>query len=442
MSSSAAPDGTSSQSTLSLARVGGFALIGAAIALLICRYALWPMQAGAMRLVVGAAIGGIVGGRRLINNGDDPHRVAELGAMAGVGALVAAVMYFGFAPVPFTESRLSVVELPGARISLPGSPVVQGDQSHGQIKIQDPGGEGALAVVWQPGVGLTEDELVLVMEILGKEVGGTAKRADFQRSVSGHPSSSSVISGKAEGLATAWNCEQHQRAFFLLTHARASKTEIRAMHERILDSVECHIGEAPETKWILPSFPAELGLGYVADSDPPTFVTPQGEFLMFTVAGEDLPKQLSEHPNLIKAMIESGSDKGIARFNPVPESRRSGAQSREVWHGVMEDTGDRYWMEISPFGCGDYSLTGVSVRAYEDSDLPVSEALLAARCPSEGDPPPKDVRDAAKEACSAGNVDSCYAFSSVSLEDEEFRGWLVGSCEDGMTAACEALDAE
>lgn len=431
------PDSVPKTQNFDLSRVGGFALLGVGIALLVCRYAFWPVaMEGPMRLAVGAGVGLMIGGGKLITNGIE-NRVAEFAAMFASAAIVAAIMYFGFAPPAFGDLPLKVIKAEGIQISLPeGTLDIDEVAGRGKINAHDFGAAGSTTVSWQPGVDFSEEDFVNILSGIGKEVGITFHK-DSESTISGHQGLRYISGeGKMQGVFSMWLCEEHQRTYFVLTGSKDSQGEVRKLHERILESAACHLGDKRIVKVPMPILPSDVEVGYAEASSPAIFLTPKAETLIFSTQNKDSFERLSKTPFLIKMAMASDSDVELTSFSDMT----GGA----AWHAITTGLGQHYWTELRVMRCSAYLLVGISYRLIAGSDAPAlepSKLLHDAECPNDSALAPRTVANLAEEVCLRGDVEGCYNLvNEASQNEEQHEAWLRQSCDAGTTSACAAFE--
>jgi hypothetical protein len=179
---------------------------------------------------------------------------------------------------------------------------------------------------------------------------------------------------------TAFSCDEH-RTISVLTTAKADLESVRALHARILDSVEC--------------VPTPPPVPVTASIDlPPGFSEVERGAVNVTFESND---ELLQVAGPVPSEAQNGaiSGWGAARFvetlagrialkldGSIEELRASGPEGRRrAWRVAIDEDGEKGWLVIAVFSCGSRAFTVIHVDGKQQSSDRAIDRIQRVSCP-------------------------------------------------------------
>lgn len=354
---------------------------GIAACVLVYRYAMLPLdwQSPARHVVVGVVIGLVAGARVLWRSARniDAKRPPVIALIAS--AAVAAAIAFGVLYVVFPSADrapLAKRQFPGFELSVPEGELVQDslDYTAGQMSLKNVAGQrGWLAVQWEPGTELTDDE------IAGMAKGITAALGNR---VAGEPRVISIPGGDGQPVRTIAPGNDGIFAMSLLRcgvrHVVVTTAMKRALdlHRRIVASFVCRADPARDARArvVIPLW-LDLPGWYAAPREFENVELSDGALYLILrpiVGGTNLS---------VETLVKAGS--GLAGGN-VTIGPLDGDRVRLQFH---EDGQTMYgWAQLFTCPRGTVLVIGVAENATSAEALH-ARVNTAARCLRDGEPP-------------------------------------------------------
>ena len=244
------------------------ALWGVAFGLVAYRYGVLPfVWASKLQFIVpGLGAGCFVGGLQLIRQRPKPTRRSEpypvmamFGLFAAGFALAFGVMYKAFPTLDRTV--LTERSLPGFSIALPRGEKVADEVAYptGKVMLKNVGDTRAVVIVqWEPGPTLSSDELRMVVPLFGKFITNApgATKVISIRGPDRKPLDTLLHDTDDVDLElTSMPCGV--RHVFIAT---AASSGLATLHQRIVNSFECHPDASQESQSGELAFPLKLDL--------------------------------------------------------------------------------------------------------------------------------------------------------------------------------------
>lgn len=357
---------------------------GIALGGLVYRYVMLPFEWSSSwsHLLPGALIGLSVAARQLLRQrGGGAHRERPAFAwLLGLG-VVGAALSFGLAYIVFpTVDRVSIArrEFPGFSIALPQGDTAEHrtDYVSGGFTLKNVGGANVVvAVHWEAGEEMTQDELKLAADVIAKGLHVKGRSSiTVMPGPEGKPAGTILIEGEPSMLLSQLRCGM-RRVFVVTTGGPLP----RRLHERILTSFECQPNAALESsaKMEVP-FVLDLPNWYLAAREPDLVQLTDGAeaFLVIRPLGGSLSLEKLDYDVLVRSISQAA---GV-------EGRVTKREGDRVWLTMTTD-GDSVegWMRFVKCPT---ATTLVLALAAESSKLDwLHERVKAARCLRQGEKP-------------------------------------------------------
>lgn len=249
------------------------AMWGVALGLLAYRYGMLPFMwtSGWKHILPGIAIGLAVAGQQLLRQPDETRRERPaLPLLIAIGA-AGALLAFGLSYLAFpTLDRISIEkrEFPGFSIALPSGDVHEdrGDYSTGKLALKNAGGvKGVVIVAWEPGTGMTGDELKVVGELMVKTLDQSATATMTKvAGPDGKPVETVMFRGDAALAMSVLTCGKRN-----VVIATGGSDPAMGLHGRVIASFVCKPDPTQDAAAKM-TFPLVIDLPgwYVSENEP------------------------------------------------------------------------------------------------------------------------------------------------------------------------------
>jgi hypothetical protein len=434
-------------------RVLAHVAIGAGIAMFAARYVFWPIGGPRLSapglLNIGGIVGVIVGARIARSSAGAVRRSVEV--PAAVAALVGTfcLIWLGLAPAPAAELPLERHDFPGLSLDLFDGDTKQqilGFDS-GDVNITNRSRDTAAVNLNWSGqtTAMTPAEAQTALKLIFKHTGtpGTAVQVE-ETTVDGHEAFTAYGGSNPALRGTFWYCEHDKRAIYLLT-AAPDRDSTKALHERILATVDCHTEPdhpSDDVSRKLPQFGSDHRVAlFVASGTPATLISADGEIMMVQPVAANVVQGMREKPGMVRDLLSIDPTTTIESLDESARSVQNGdGGTRDVWQGVGVADGQRLNVFLSPLACGDANLLLMSFTARTDETrAPMPQLVVDARCPGPYEFSFREPEELAAEVCRDGRVAACGAFG-VAVDASKLTGWLTEACHAGKQDACAVVD--
>jgi hypothetical protein len=256
-------------------------------------------------------------------------------------------MFLKRAAPPLDKLVLTTNELPGLTIDLPKAKEIRktGDFNNGRWEFTVVEGSGInLAIVWQKShEAVTREESLVVANSLTKHLGDIQHQQIEETKVSDHSGFNIYLQGKKTNMiVSTWYCLEHQRQIFLISAFNDSLEKQKTLQQRILNSLKCHQGKAPQaldpnSLFAHPDFSFEEG------SMPAAFNSNQGELIYVIESTQDLSKVIEEKPEFVGDLISGmmGLEQGKQTEKPfITNYKSTDNLSQKVFNYKFEFDGE------------------------------------------------------------------------------------------------------
>ncbi|MEZ4267586.1 MAG: hypothetical protein R3F39_14505 [Myxococcota bacterium] len=392
------PENTTKSATRSpdTLMVVGAAMLAGGAAALVCRYKFFPLGMGGIEgaLLTGGPIGLCMAG---ITQMRAAHRQGvrrqgwKLFAAALAAAAVVAGLFMAFAPsrTP-TRVPLRAWTVPGIRVGLPDWAVEQqrDDSLPGLLRVADPmGGDRFVELRWAPGDPLSDEDMAAILS----DAGGLSTVATEDATVDQRPARITYLESDEGGkrvAITSFHCPATKISGALITFVSMSREDLLALHQRVLQSVDCAPLAATETpRTSFPTFTPPPGYtptehpivrAWLGEDDG-VFDLPPG------IPGERRHHELEEMPATREQILraELGLRDIVFDRTPIKRARPDGEERVIYQAGGRDGAGLAVRAMLTWWHCETDGNTYIALHAGPVSipAEPIMKALTDAGCP-------------------------------------------------------------
>jgi len=438
----------------------GAGLLGAGVALGMCRLALLPFGQGTstISIVIGLATGLMVAGIFQMRAAQPKAPTSTLAlAFLVAGAMTVGAFFAIYPPPPaLAELGLARQTLPGLRALLPDQEASPRnvDAHCGMIKYERPSDlSGAISLEWQPGEAWTQQDVDLVAQTLRDALDPNAQILTALRPVAEQAGYQITFSNdRMEMRGVLWTCPEDGRLFTLWCGFSADAKDVQALFDRLVAGLACTAppSQAQGDTAALSSLPAiDLpGFGVLEVAGYVQLGSLDGDILLVqhNRSGK-LGTLLTQKPELLEKVLSgfAGQEGMRLDFDRTPR-RVSGADGRErpLWLIDATTEGERVFMAVSVLDC-DASRSYLLMALRSDGDDPGNESesrklLAAVTCPRPGAKPLPKFESMAQQACDTGDARGCFQladlYQTADPNDPRAAGLLEKACKLGLAEAC------
>jgi hypothetical protein len=196
-------------------------------------------------------------------------------------------------------------------------------------------------------------------------------------------------------VATIWYCNQDHRMMWVISHLSGPQSAMLATHQRVVESVHCHVAEGRPTtgataaEKLFPGFAPPPGFVRDTSTTLLRFIGPRRQTIVFdaAVAGRSGLMESGVTPAMIANLLKTGgtltSVEGTPQLRTTPDLL---GHQRRIWtvNGASPD-GTRVQVEVMAWWCDRRDMTFVGTYVTEGAHDPNDgiNALLPAVCHTE-----------------------------------------------------------